>query len=562
MVINYILLLFIIIVTFNIILVILDKVTNKGIYRIEKFNMYPLFPNKYYKIAIYGGSAAAGYNANVNFSTILNFEIDDKNLTEKKPYIMNFAASGQPFQSGQSIIAMEFIKYFDLTIIYAGNNEHAFFLSHIFAKGLKSFQQSTNEWNSVCRKRFSLISRIFNIIISSNHTTSFAKKVLNRLISKYKANKGLNYKKNERDVESHNNRNENMLLNLNFKMLTKNPVLTKEARKNNIDLFCKSVEELCEESDGKSIFVVEVVNNDLYSPNQSYINLKSDEEYQNLEQKIIEIRTAINLSIRYDKELNNDIIKCLNNLYVEYPEIPALNHLMALTKIFTYKSQDSIQYFYKCFNDDFPIVGRVNQQTSSELKKICDKYSNCNFISTYEKFSIYLHDYKSYNQLFSDVQHPSSLGHILIAYSILSAFNWQGKRIDDYNHLLSIEKSYYKKIRLADASLAENTLLCFRWHLSCLIMVSDKHQYLQMATYYLEQWQQLTYRTICSSNYYFWKAIISANYHEVGSAIKYLKISIGINENNFHKLTNSTGANGILWREHLAKLNKIYIRHI
>ena len=118
---------------------ILNFIFKFRIFTFSKTNKYyPIFPKRYIKIAIFGGSAAAGYSANINFASIIENELFKLKTKKKIPYIMNFAASGQPLYKGQSIIAKKFIKYFDLIIVYSGNNENQWYVQEVFGSNKES----------------------------------------------------------------------------------------------------------------------------------------------------------------------------------------------------------------------------------------------------------------------------------------------------------------------------------------------------------------------------------------------------------------------------------------
>src|SRR3990167_5879417 len=81
---------------------------------------YPENSSEYYKIAIFGSSAAAGYSSERGFGSILNYYL---NKSEKKFYIKNYAECAVPFCGYQAEIAKEVMHKYDAIIIFTGNNE-------------------------------------------------------------------------------------------------------------------------------------------------------------------------------------------------------------------------------------------------------------------------------------------------------------------------------------------------------------------------------------------------------------------------------------------------------
>ena len=77
------------------------------------------------KIAIFGGSSAAGYAVTATTEKVLNDTFKDKII------IHNFAEAGAPFINNQSNIVKNVQKHYDVIFVYAGNNE---LWSHIYGK--------------------------------------------------------------------------------------------------------------------------------------------------------------------------------------------------------------------------------------------------------------------------------------------------------------------------------------------------------------------------------------------------------------------------------------------
>src|SRR3990167_10288057 len=83
---------------------------------------YPINHEDYYKIAIIGSSAAAGYAAEKGFGQIIQHELSAL-VVNKKIYIKNYAECGAPFYKYQAEIAKLIVNKFNMIIIYSGNNE-------------------------------------------------------------------------------------------------------------------------------------------------------------------------------------------------------------------------------------------------------------------------------------------------------------------------------------------------------------------------------------------------------------------------------------------------------
>ena len=84
--------------------------------------MYPTDPAAYVKIAVFGSSAAAGYNAERGFTEILTYELNQR-YPRLKFYVKNYARNGYPFHRHEAELLKKVMKYYDICLIYAGNNE-------------------------------------------------------------------------------------------------------------------------------------------------------------------------------------------------------------------------------------------------------------------------------------------------------------------------------------------------------------------------------------------------------------------------------------------------------
>ena len=98
-----------------------------GIQRLDTQNekppsTYPKSPDEYVKIAIFGGSAAAGTYSPRGLHDILEYELK-KRYPDKRFYVKNYASHGEPFHHHQAEYAKRLVNKYDFLLIYCGNNE-------------------------------------------------------------------------------------------------------------------------------------------------------------------------------------------------------------------------------------------------------------------------------------------------------------------------------------------------------------------------------------------------------------------------------------------------------
>ena len=90
------------------------------IYHSLKFNSYPLNPENYLKIAVFGGSSAEG-TVEFNFSNVINHDL--KKIIGPNIFIKNYSEAGNSFHKEQAEILKKTIPFYDIFVIYSGNNE-------------------------------------------------------------------------------------------------------------------------------------------------------------------------------------------------------------------------------------------------------------------------------------------------------------------------------------------------------------------------------------------------------------------------------------------------------
>jgi hypothetical protein len=84
-------------------------------------NTYPTDPENFLKIATFGGSSTEGASAARNFATAIDFLLREQ--TTQQVYVRNYGRGGAPFHRDQAEFARQLLPYYDIAVIYAGNNE-------------------------------------------------------------------------------------------------------------------------------------------------------------------------------------------------------------------------------------------------------------------------------------------------------------------------------------------------------------------------------------------------------------------------------------------------------
>ena len=530
----YIIITFAIIFFFEIFIYFLQIITKKNIFLKIDYNLYPLNPSSYYKIAIYGGSAAAGYNAHFNFSTVLLNELKDYN--DKKLFVKNYAANGMPLHNGQFKLAEYFFKKFDLSIIYSGNNDDQVSIQKSWNSSSKDYLAKINQYNKKNIIGMNLYYRLLFYIFSKSYFISFIYKLFKKsfnylLVVKNKLRtKKISFEKldPQRKIDS----------------ITNNTILGKKERELNYENYFSDINKLTSiASEKNKLIIIGVVNNFLFSPTQSLCsNISQKKIYE-----IIEHLGMVQNKLSNSTDNLNSLLEEVSDLDNKYPNIAHIYYFLGIIKL-KLGLEKGFEDLDKAFELDFPIIGRSNNYKNSELQKICKNKKSVEYVDVENYFkTIFLKDSNNYDDLFSDVQHPSSLGHIIIGFSIVNAMKNIDVNLTKFDFLCDIQKNYLNRLQHNIFLDKNHYYMNFRWFISCLSSVSNKKEYLERASRNLKKWWGLAKRDTCKSEYFFWESILHALSNEKDASKKSLNRSKLINEHTIKRLKNEIGTNGIPW---------------
>ena len=91
-------------------------------FAIRLYPEYPGDPDRYAKIAVFGGSTAAGHHSTRGFSDMIEYELR-KRFPQRPVFLKNYALPGYPFHRHQAEYVKLLIDKYDVLLIYCGNNE-------------------------------------------------------------------------------------------------------------------------------------------------------------------------------------------------------------------------------------------------------------------------------------------------------------------------------------------------------------------------------------------------------------------------------------------------------
>ena len=360
------------------------------------------------KIAIFGGSTAAGFASSLGFDEII------KKLAPEKIELINFAAPGDPFNNYQSKLIKTFGKNFNNIIIYAGHNEiwsHLYDLSEQNNNSIVIANGSTANYAGPKKDlafRIGLYSNNINLSEKLLYYIKYKTRIYNfvRRIS----NKAKLFSQ-----KSHDQKKGGV-----FSFFYNDSILNYKNRKIIAQNYTKKIRDISNELNNVNIIISTLTSNEFYPPIYDTNTNKDLKKLNILTRKIYK-----NLS---EKKFHN-----IDNLLIDYPQSAHLDFFKLL-------KCSNKKHFSLCFDHAY----KARQQEKFFLRNIHEinenirqlKNKNIKVIDNEKLFVENLKNLKNvdeYHSYFKDYQHLSPLGHIFIANEIM-------KKIFNDNHDIEIIK--------------------------------------------------------------------------------------------------------------------------
>ena len=473
---------------------------------------YPENSSEYYKIAIFGSSAAAGYSSERGFGSILNYYL---NKPGKKFYIKNYAECGVPFSGYQAEIAKEVMHKYDTIIIFAGNNETLPWLYNIcFYEQYDPYPRMLEDALNQARlsikvkKRSSLLIAVIKKIFEKIFI--FCKEVLNKIMEQKQIFSSYmpfgSYACIKKEIEDFSIVGQVgwEKIDNDFKQSISNVV--EKARKYNI-----------------KIIICSLPTDETYPPFFSFfqetVTHKSRSLFKELYQKGLWL-------------LHQEFVEEALVFFLRAKEIDAtvaiLNYQLA--RVYQkLEKNESKSYFRRAINycgyrSRYPDVFR---QIS---KEIAEKNAEVTFIDMIDLFHKAMENGKTnHEDLFSDLQHPSLLGHGLIASSIMKCLLDMGVRDVYFEDSVVMLEQYKRELDIKQYETLSNYLLNVRWHLGLTSYVTCEDFYIKKASLYLEKWMLglgLNKTTDQKITYYFFLSLIQLKKNKLDEATYFLNKAV------------------------------------
>jgi hypothetical protein len=472
-------------------------------------NNYPIDNSaSYIKIAIFGGSSSAGYNSTLGFEQILRIELQKKYPLDKF-YIKNYALNGAPFHRMQAELIKRTINHYDLFLIYSGHNE---LNNYFYYKN--AFELVNYSLGSVPSLEFSFIELLENYSRIYSIVQKVRVEIENYII--------------------HNNEASAIKEFTQFEYISKKIILPSVERTKITVNFEDDLQEisLLAKKNNKHIFISSARSNLEYWPMTSIFHSNLSYEQQN---NFLDIY-SIGLLQYFDGNYE-DAITLFEKTKLIDDGVAVIDYLVGSSLLKTNKVEEGYRLLKNSLDKDgYPI--RSISGVDRAIKTSTDKYNNMHYVDTNNLFYNAVKSGINFDELFSDIQHPSILGHAFIANAFLnkiSNHSLLNKNIEKQN-ILTLISSYkelinYYKSRVSRKKEAYNAYMIARWHLGNY-EVSHKNDMINASEKYLKIFYNKSNKTEYDKAFYlFMLSIVEVRKGDLYKSIKLSNKSITLSKN-------------------------------
>ncbi|GEM_PF-3371460 len=438
---------------------------------------YPDYPERYVKIAIFGGSAANGYNSERGFIDILQYDLQKK-YPDKKFFIKNYAKLlGGPFHRYGAELVKKTIGKFDTFIIYAGDNEALNYLDSIGYgrdpkyKHISAFGPPETMFDNNLITKLEYHSLLYAWV--KRKTEFFTAKLA---------------KREDRPVRITQKRR-------TPQEFEPEKLLPPDEIEKIYSNFKKDLEEIAALADkyNKTVIISNVATNESYKPffsvHKPSLSDRALEDFnENYRQGLAEYeRGAFESAISYFLKAKT------------IDDQPAILHYMiGSSYLFLGKLPESWPYFRESIDEDgMPLRSLGGLHKISEA--VAQKNEHVYYVDVINNFHKALTRAVSYEELFNDLHHPSLMGHVIIARTLLCEMEqlevFEGPSSPEFcvdfnsEDIRSMLAHYSNELKVSPSEKMNNAFMIARWHFNVATDSAYSQDYLTVAENYIRRYQ-------------------------------------------------------------------------
>ena len=449
---------------------------------------HPPNPNDVLKLAIFGESSAIGYNAEYGFENVLFYELGRR---RGRPLsIRNYARAGFPFHGYQAEIAKANIRRYDIFLIYAGHNEVHNYLDRVGKFRKPEFKQH----------------RTFQVMPGDDWS------LLRRMLDEHSRIYAFLWRYHQRSLDTAVDKAGGWQVPLHVDEFMPEGVLPADERRKIDANFRADLEEIgrLAQKYNKQVIIMSAPNCEdwkpMFSVRNSGLSKEASAGWWN----------EYSQGERLYREGNyHDALSHFQTAHALDGGVAILNYWIGMTLGHLGRLEESHRFLRLAIDTDgFPV--RALNSLSAVEESVANQFPNvhyCNMVETFEKL---VERGCQWRQLFSDFQHPSFAGHVVIAHGLLSQiaaiepFGYQSLDLDSarLNQLVAF---YHRELRLSPANQAGTALNRVIWACRTSEISAYPEEFLALAEKSLQLYYENTDKgSEAEQEYNYWTKMIQA----------------------------------------------------
>lgn len=513
-------------------------------------------PEKHFgsvKIALFGGSSAAGVNSLRGFDDVLLYELSER-YPDRNFFVKNYAIQGDTFHNSQAEIIKAVISQFDLILIYAGHNEAwnywdgtGYFMPFDSDSGKKESQSWPATKRSGERSLLDFIyddTQLMNLTRKINHRT--VKPFLSNLLPMiYEEQQLTGPKRNE------------LSGTLSSEQIA---VMARD--------FKRDLEEIAGLASkyGTIVIFSSVPSNQNYQPsfsqhNPNLTSFELSEFDKHFDQGMAQ----------YDQGSYSSAITLFMEAYRIDDEFAMLNHMIGKSYLKIGETRLGRDFLQQSVDHDKFIIRSPTAMRQVPAQVSVD-YPDFYFVDTVETFYQLLDEGVNYDDLFADAMHPSFLGHIVISRNFLLQIGqldlFLGEQmqeefpLDTQEDIQSILEYYTQKLAVSEEEERWLYWKLSRHHAGIGGFGSGRNKHFDMARSYLEDYYATTNKsTNDTASYLLFSSLIEAKIGNTGEALVMGNQALDLAPEYIDEVLHGKWTPyGVIYRDRFADLGFVYLR--
>jgi tetratricopeptide (TPR) repeat protein len=405
-------------------------------YAVQLYPEYPADPDTWTKVAVFGGSTAAGDHSTRRFSDVIEHDLK-KLYPDHKIFVKNYARPGFPFHRHEAEYVKLLIDRYDVFIIYCGNNEAENYYDDV---GYWRREEYKDARDLIFSPPVEARSGIMSLLEKNSRLFALASRVKGRIEAPISKNKPANYD----EIEEHD-------------------ALPPEERKAIVTNFERDVVEICElaASRHKQILIAGTASHETWPPCCSVFQEKTPPQQREKWKEIYQAGMA---------EFEAENYKAALPVFEQARQIDAgvaiLNYRIGLCHLKLGDPETGRRYLIQAIDQD-GFHSRSITPVHDKAKELSKKYDCLHYVDVVARMHEVLRGGVADEEVFSDHCHMRLLGHVIVGRIFLDKLlelepfsSWQAAEADlpDESDWRALADYYHEELGVTLAEESHITL--------------------------------------------------------------------------------------------------------